>query len=196
MVERRHRIERALALLALTPLLVGMGALGWLAAHVATYDALGRAGEHQHHAYMGPLQDGGGLLALLGLLIGVSTCLLARRSAAHWLCVHVGTLGRSTWAFAAFVPAAAMVAVELLDGSLREQSPAVLVLGVLLQAPIGMLVRALVLAVVELVAPLGVRRVPRPAPRVAMTASSVLLPPLAGVMSACAPRRGPPLALG
>ena len=139
-----RRLDRIAAFAVLATLFGGIGALGWLLGHVATYDATGRHHQHDSHGYMQPLQQGGTLVALVGTVLAVVAVALGRHAVARWVEQWRRSGSMLPWLAAAALPAAAFTIVEYVEGSIAARGIDLLVAGVPLQAAIGLLVLALV----------------------------------------------------
>lgn len=189
---------RVLAPTVAVIMLVGFGALGWLAAHVLTYDALGVSNLHAGHEYMRPVGEGGAGLAMLGFTLAVLVLVVARRPFVRWLRGSIrGPRRDLAYLLAALVPAASFLLVEMAEGATAGAGELVLLIGMPLQALLGMVVLWLVRELLEVIADVadwldhGARySVYTP---VSLMASPLSIPMLRRCpMAASAPRRGPP----
>lgn len=196
------RTARLIAPAVVVALLVGMGMLGWLVGHVLTYDALGYAHLHADHSYMQPIRNGG--IAVLASSFGLIALALvmARAGFVEWLRTTLSLDGILPWVWAAGIPAASFLTVELVAGSVAMRGGSILTLGIPLQALIGVLVLWIVHELLGGVADLidliaADRRMRRRSSRSTFAgAISVLAIPTPRMspMATCAPRRGPPAA--
>lgn len=198
--ERHERapIVRLLAPTIAAILLVGIGALGWLVAHVFTYDALGASSMHAGHEYMEPVGAGGAGLALVGIVLAVLALAVARRTFTSWLrgALH-GEHRDMAFLLAALVPATSFFLVELAEGATAGAGEMVLLVGMPVQALLGMavlwIVRELLFAIADVMGWFE-----QHARRSVHTPAVLAAPPLAipmlrrCPMAASAPRRGPP----
>ncbi len=139
-----HRLDRLAAFAALAMLFGGVGVLGWLLGHVATYDATGHDHHHGSHGYLQPLQQGGALAAVVGITVALIVVALGRHAVARWVDDWRHSGSALPWIGAAIVPAAAFLLVEHLEGSIAARGFDLLVIGMPLEAAIGVLVLALV----------------------------------------------------
>jgi hypothetical protein len=150
------RIQSYLAPLAATLLLVGSGMLGWLAAHIVTFNALGHAAAHMNHGYMAPIERVGittmlvGIVMLCGLLLGARNAFTDGSCPCPWLC----SSGPIPWLAAACVPAVVFVVLDLVQGVFGMHGAALYVVGLPLQALVGAfllwVVRELLQAIVRI----------------------------------------------
>lgn len=140
----RNRLDRVAAWVALASLFGGVGVLGWLLGHAATYDATGRDHHHGSHAYMQPLQQGGALVAVVGIALALFSVALGRHALARWVERWHRSGSMLPWLAAAVMPTAAFAVVEHLEGSIPARGLELLVIGLPLQAAIGLLVLVLV----------------------------------------------------
>ncbi len=144
-----------MAVAVLATVLGGVGALGWLVGHVLTYDATGHGHAHRSHGYMQPLQQAGSLVALAGIIVALLGIVVGRAAARRWIDRWEASGSRLPWLLAAAAPASAFVSVEWIEGSLAARGPALLLVGVPLQALIGggvlALVRVLLRTIVRVV---------------------------------------------
>jgi hypothetical protein len=192
------RVVQCMAPVAALVLLAGIGALGWLAAHVLTYDAIGASSLHSGHEYMRPIGEGGAGLALLGFALAVIALVVARRPFASWLRSSMqGDDGDVAYLLAALVPASSFFVVELAEGATSSAGELVLLVGMPLQALLGMavlwLVRELLFTLADVVEWFvgDARRAVR-TPLV-LAAHRRAVPAIRrSPMAASAPRRGPP----
>lgn len=200
MAYRGQSMQHVPALVALVLLLAGVGGLGWLVAHVLTYDAMGQSHLHGTHGYMQPLELVGSAATVSGVLLVLLSLLVGRRALVDWVHNAPGARGAAQWFVAAAVPALGFLAVEGMQGF--TATPLLLVLGIPAQAIAGVLVLAAVRALVLLLAgvvELLVGSSPRP-PRHSGTRSVALAPvridlPRPRAMATNAARRGPPGAM-
>ncbi len=139
-----NRLDRIAASAVLTTLFVGVGVLGWLLGHIATYDALGRHHEHASHEYMRPLEQGGVTFALIGLVLAVLAVSFGRHSVARWMEEWDRSERMLPWVAAATIPAAAFALIEVLEGSVAERGVDLLAMGLPLQVAIGLVVLTVV----------------------------------------------------
>lgn len=190
-------IERFAAPLVATLLVAGIGAVGWLVGHVLAYDALGRAHLHAGHAYMQPVEYGGAVFVFAAALVALVAITLARSAFIRWMRSALDRDQFPLWVASAMLPATTYFAVELLQGSLTGGGDAVLLVGMPLQALIGMavlwLVRELLDVIVEIAECVGghVERAVR-TPLVLAVTNVAHVPATVCPMATCAPRRGPP----
>lgn len=149
----RHRLDRVAALAVLATLFVGVGVLGWLLGHIATYTWLGRSHEHASHAYMRPVEQVGVLVSGLGIACAIAAVLVGRHAVARWVADWQRSNSPVPWIAAAIIPAAAFTFVEVLEGSVATRGMDLLALGLPLQMTIGvavlMLVRSLLSVLVR-----------------------------------------------
>ena len=138
------RPERAAALAALVALCTGIGMLGWLAGHLVAYAATGDTHAHAGHGYMEPIQRIGGLLAVAGIVLAVAAVTVGRSTLRGWVLALHASRGLTPWLVAALAPTATFLIVELAEGSVLARGGELLLVGLPLQAGIGVLVLAVV----------------------------------------------------
>src|SRR5690606_19944995 len=139
-----NRLDRVAAAAVLATLFGGVGALGWLLGHVATYDATGHHHAHAEHGYMQPLEQGGAVVALVGVLLAVIAVTMGRQVVARWVGRWRSSRSAMPWIAAAATPASTFLVVELVEGSIATRGVDLLAVGLPLQALIGLVVLALV----------------------------------------------------
>jgi hypothetical protein len=161
------RLDRIVASMVLGLLLAGVGTLGWLLGHIATYDTLAQSHAHAHagHEYMAPVQHGGTGLALVGLFVAFVALLAGQGPLRRWAAEWRTSRRRGPWIAASLLPASAFLVVEHAEGSIADRGIELLLVGVPLQMLLGVLalgiVRALLAVLVGVVDGLVADRSPR-----------------------------------
>jgi hypothetical protein len=191
---------RIAAPIAATLLFVGVGMLGWLAGHVATYGAVGVAHLHHAHGYMHAVGHSAAGLVAAALALTVLALVVGRRPFATWVRSTRDQDAYLAWVAAAMLPAATFFIVELIEGSVAATGNALLLVGMPLQALLGMLVlwcvRELLGVLVQVAEQLAASAQAWPAPCFAMLGPLPAQAPRRSTpMASGAPRRGPPLPL-